>query len=212
MPTAAPAAGSWKDVLAEGRFAQFVLICLAVWLHAADSLVTATIMPSVGADLGGYAYFGWATAGFLLGSVVAGASAGWLTGRMGLRQAFVLSAVIYAIGCLMSAAAPDIWTFLAGRLVQGLGGGWLAGFSSVAIGLLFPDRTLPRVYAAVTGIWGIATLIGPLLGAGVVNGMKSWFTVAFPEYWLFFLGALFIVVTLYLPKGVIGLLKKRGEQ
>jgi len=46
----------------------------------------------------------------------------------------------------------------------------------------------------------------------VVNGMKSWFTVAFPEYWLFFLGALFIVVTLYLPKGVIGLLKKNGEQ
>ncbi len=57
-----------------------------------------------------------------------------------------------------------------------------------------------------------ARLIGPLLGAGVVNGMKSWFTVAFPEYWLFFLGALFIIVTLYLPKGVIGLLKKRGEQ
>jgi len=55
-------------------------------------------------------------------------------------------------------------------------------------------------------------LIGPLLGAGVVNGMKSWFTVAFPEYWLFFLGALFIIVTLYLPKGVIGLLKKKGEQ
>ena len=50
------------------------------------------------------------------------------------------------------------------------------------------------------------------IGVGVVNGMKSWFTVAFPEYWLFFLGALFIVVTLYLPKGIIGLLKKRGEQ
>ena len=53
---------------------------------------------------------------------------------------------------------------------------------------------------------------GPLLGAGVVNGMKSWFTVAFPEYWLFFLGALFIIVTLYLPKGVIGLLKKKADQ
>ncbi|MNO73388.1 hypothetical protein D3C76_643520 [compost metagenome] len=50
-----------------------------------------------------------------------------------------------------------------------------------------------------------------MLGAGVVNGMKSWFTVAFPEYWLFFLGALFILVTLYLPKGVVGLLKKRSQ-
>ena len=55
---------------------------------------------------------------------------------------------------------------------------------------------------------GRGTLIGPLLGAGVVNGMKSWFTVAFPEYWLFFQGAPCMIVTLYLPKGVIGLLKK----
>ena len=58
---------------------------------------------------------------------------------------------------------------------------------------------------------GRGSLIGPLLGAGMVNGMKSWFTVAFPEYWLFFLGALFIVVTLYLPKGVIRGMKKRAE-
>ncbi|OVZ66854.1 urea ABC transporter permease subunit UrtC, partial [Pseudomonas aeruginosa] len=48
--------------------------------------------------------------------------------------------------------------------------------------------------------------------AGVVNGAKSWFTVAFPEYWLFFLGALFIVVTLYLPRGLLGLLRKEKEQ
>lgn len=160
-------------MLAEGRLAQFILICLAVWLHAADSLVTATIMPSVGADLGGFAYFGWATAGFLLGSVVAGASAGWLTGRTGLRWAFAFSAALYSAGCLMSAAAPDIWTFLGGRLVQGVGGGWLAGFASVAVGLLFPDRTLPKVYAAVTGLWGVATLVGPLMG-GVFADAGHW--------------------------------------
>jgi MFS family permease len=165
--------GSWKDVLAEGRLAQFVLICLAVWLHAADTLVTATIMPSVGADLGGYAYFGWATAGFLLGSVVAGASAGWLTGRTGLRRAFAFSAALYAAGCLLSAIAPDIWTFLIGRLVQGVGGGWLAGFASVAVGLLFPDRVLPKVYAAVTGLWGVATLLGPLMG-GLFADAGQW--------------------------------------
>jgi len=51
-------------------------------------------------------------------------------------------------------------------------------------------------------------LIGPILGAFFVNGAKSWFTVAFPEFWLFFLGALFIGVTLFLPQGIIGLLRK----
>ena len=45
--------GSWADVVADGRLPLFALICLGVWLGAADSLVTATIMPSVGADLGG---------------------------------------------------------------------------------------------------------------------------------------------------------------
>ena len=82
------------------------------------------------------------------------------------------------------------------------------------VGIINPGEMSPTnsIEAAVwVALGGRGTLIGPLLGAGVVNGMKSWFTVAFPEYWLFFLGALFIVVTLYLPKGIIGLLKKRGE-
>jgi MFS family permease len=81
------ASGSWADLLAEGRLARFVLICLAVWLNAADSLVTATIMPSVGRALGGYALFGWATAGYLMGSVLTGASSGTLALRFGLRSA-----------------------------------------------------------------------------------------------------------------------------
>ena len=58
------------------------------------------------------------------------------------------------------------------------------------------------VWAAVGGR---ATLIGPIVGAFLVNGAKSWLTVAAPEYWLFFLGALFIVVTLFMPQGVVGL-------
>ncbi|MEB0079323.1 urea ABC transporter permease subunit UrtC [Pseudomonas sp. CCI3.2] len=83
------------------------------------------------------------------------------------------------------------------------------------VGIINPSEMSPTnsIEAAVwVALGGRGTLIGPLLGAGVVNGMKSWFTVAFPEYWLFFLGALFIIVTLYLPKGVIGLLKKKGDQ
>ncbi|CAN5641575.1 urea ABC transporter permease subunit UrtC [soil metagenome] len=61
------------------------------------------------------------------------------------------------------------------------------------------------VWAAVGGR---ATLIGPIIGAFIVNGAKSWLTVAYPEYWLYFLGALFIGVTLFLPNGVVGLVRK----
>ncbi len=61
------------------------------------------------------------------------------------------------------------------------------------------------VWAAVGGR---ATLVGPIVGAFLVNGAKSWLTVTFPEFWLYFLGALFIAVTLWMPQGVVGLLKK----
>jgi len=63
------------------------------------------------------------------------------------------------------------------------------------------------VWAAVGGR---ATLIGPIVGAFLVNGAKSWLTVTAPEFWLYFLGALFIAVTLFLPQGVVGLLRKPG--
>jgi MFS family permease len=178
--TAAAVSGSWADVLGEGRLPRFVLICLATWLNAADSLVTATIMPSVGRSLGGYPYFGWATAGYLMGSVLAGASSGVLALRFGLRSAMMAAALLYAGGCALSAAAPEIFTFLLGRILQGIGGGWLAGLASVAIGLLFANRLLPRVYSAISSVWGVAVLVGPMLG-GLFADAGSWRAV----FWLF---------------------------
>lgn len=82
------------------------------------------------------------------------------------------------------------------------------------VGIINPSEMAPTqsIEAAVwVALGGRGTLIGPLLGAGLVNGMKSWFTVAFPEYWLFALGALFIVVTLFLPRGVVGLLQRKSS-
>jgi MFS family permease len=172
--------GSWADVLGDGRLPRFVLICLAVWLNAADSLIAATIMPSVGRSLGGYPYFGWATAGYLLGSVLAAASSGVLAVRFGLRSATVAAALLYTGGCALSAVAPEIFSFLAGRILQGIGGGWLAGLSSVAIGLLFANRLLPRVYGAISSVWGIAVLVGPMMG-GLFADAGSWRAV----FWLF---------------------------
>ncbi len=83
------------------------------------------------------------------------------------------------------------------------------------VGIINPSEMSPTnsIEAAIwVALGGRGTLIGPLLGAGVVNGAKSWFTVAFPEYWLFFLGLMFIVVTLFLPRGVLGLLRKEKEE
>jgi urea transport system permease protein len=79
------------------------------------------------------------------------------------------------------------------------------------VGIINPSEMSPAnsiemaIWAAVGGR---ATLIGPIVGAFIVNGAKSWLTVAYPEYWLYFLGMLFIAVTLFLPNGVVGLIRK----
>ncbi|TIC87141.1 urea ABC transporter permease subunit UrtC [Crenobacter intestini] len=83
------------------------------------------------------------------------------------------------------------------------------------VGIINPGEMSPANSIEIA-IWvalgGRGTLIGPVLGAGLVNGAKSWFTVAFPEYWLFFLGFLFIAATLALPNGVLGLFGKKGDR
>jgi MFS family permease len=171
---------SWADLRAEGRLPRFLLICFAVWMNASDTLVTATIMPSVGRSLQGYQYFSWAVAAFLVGAIVAGTSAGWISEVLGLKRATLLSAAAFALGCVLSAAAPNMGAFLAGRLVQGVGSGWISGLAMVAIAFLFPQRLLARVFGAVAAIWGIATVLGPFLG-GVAAEIGSWRVV----FWLF---------------------------
>jgi urea transport system permease protein len=75
------------------------------------------------------------------------------------------------------------------------------------VGIINPSEMSPANSIEIA-IWvavgGRGTLVGPVLGAALVNSAKSFLTQAYPEYWLFFLGLLFILVTLLLPKGVAG--------
>jgi MFS family permease len=157
-------AAAWRDLLRGGLFARFALLMLGVWLNAADTLVTVTVMPSVAHQIGGYAYFGWATAVFLLGAITAGASSGVLSARIGLRAAMTAAGLIYSLGCAASGLSPGIGLFLIARLAQGLGAGWIVGLVFVAVGSVFPPAQWARAMAATTSVWGAATLLGPLLG------------------------------------------------
>ncbi len=83
------------------------------------------------------------------------------------------------------------------------------------IGIINPGEMSPAASIEIA-IWaavgGRGTLIGPIVGAFFVNGAKSYFTQAFPEFWLYFLGALFILVTIFLPQGIIGLVRRKKEE
>ncbi len=78
------------------------------------------------------------------------------------------------------------------------------------VGIINPGEMSPAASIEIaiwTAVGGRGTLIGPIVGAFFVNGAKSWFTQVFPEFWLYVLGAMFIAVTLFLPQGIVGLLR-----
>jgi urea transport system permease protein len=98
-----------------------------------------------------------------------------------------------------------IWTLAA--VISGVAGALYVP----QVGIINPGEMSPAnsiEIAIWTAVGGRGTLIGPVIGAVLVNGAKSWFTQAFPEYWLFFLGLLFVLVTLFLPQGVVSLFRR----
>ena len=72
------------------------------------------------------------------------------------------------------------------------------------------ENSIEMVIWVATG--GRGTLIGPIIGAGTINGLKTWFTSVFPEFWLYALGLIFVLVTLFLPQGIVGLARQLGQR
>jgi MFS family permease len=163
----------WREFLGAGYNAPLLLVCLGVWLHAADSLVVATMLPAIVAEIGGAAYVSWTVSIYEIGSIVAGAASALLTLRYGLRVPMAGAAFCFAAGCALSALSGSMGLVLVGRSLQGLGGGGLTALSFIAIGVLFPRRHAARTLAVVSAFWGVSAFLGPLLG-GLFVEYANW--------------------------------------
>ncbi|MBS1157857.1 MAG: amino acid/amide transporter rane protein 2, family [Proteobacteria bacterium] len=123
----------------------------------------------------------------------------------------VLTAIRDAESRVMFIGYNPLWYKLSIWVISAVLCGIAGALYVPQVGIINPSEMSPANSIEIA-IWvavgGRGTLIGPIIGAFVVNLAKSWFTVSFPEYWLFFLGLLFIVVTLMLPQGLVGLWKK----
>lgn len=146
---------------------------LGVWLHAADSLVVATLLPSIVEELGGVDLVAWTFALYEVGSIIAGAGGVYFVYKSGLKPSMAIAAAIYMAGCIFSAMASSMETMLLGRFVQGFGGGGLVAFSFIAIRQLFPREYLAPVVAAISGLWGTSAFFGPLIG-GIFAEFDFW--------------------------------------
>ncbi len=158
---------------ASGLLGRFVLLCTGVWLHAADSLVTATLVPAIVDDIGGIAYVGWLVSLYQIGAIIAGAATAMLSQRIGIKQVMVAAALAYGAGCVLAAIAPNMAVLLAARLVQGIGGGMLVSLIYVAIQQFFPETLWSRLFGITAAIWAAGSLLGPLIG-GVFANLDAW--------------------------------------
>jgi len=163
----------WALLWRSGDLARFCFLCLGILLHATNETMVATVMPSTVRDLAGVELVGWSFSIYEIGAIVAGAAAGRLTSYVGLRTNMIAAALIYSAGALICALAPTMPIFLAGRLVEGLGGGVLMSLAFVSVERLFPQRIWPQLFAVMSAIWGVAAFSGPLIGA-LITDLLSW--------------------------------------
>ncbi len=154
----------WREVMTRRHLPRLLVLCLAIWLHAANMLLAATTLPEAVADIGGLELISWAFALYLMGSIVAASAASAFVARHGLRRTMVAATVLYSAGCALCAAAPFMPVLLAGRTVQGLGGGALVALVFIAQNRFFPNRLVPRIVACLSVVWMTAALCGPLIG------------------------------------------------
>ena len=111
----------WWALLAPRLVLTLCVLLGGVLLHSMNVLITATLLPSIVAELGGANLMSWPTTAFVASSIVAASGTSLVSGRFGNRRAFSGGAVIYAAGAVLCACAPSIGFVIAGRFVQGLG-------------------------------------------------------------------------------------------
>ena len=107
----------WVELFRGGRGPRLIAFLLAVWLHASNSMLVVTTLPSAVAEIGGDAYVGWAFTLYLLASILMGVVTGLLAMRMGLRRAFLCAGGLFVLGCAIAAVAPSMAFILIGRFI-----------------------------------------------------------------------------------------------
>ena len=142
-------------------------------MHATIWYMATTAMPSAVEELGAAAYLTWATSVYLVTSILGGAMMAPAKGRLGALKTMVIAGFVVMAGGIVAAAAPSIFLILAGRALQGLGEGFLVALSYALVRELFPNSIAPRVFGSQAVSWGVAIIIGPLIG-GWLTEAWSW--------------------------------------
>jgi EmrB/QacA subfamily drug resistance transporter len=151
----------------------FAGIMLSIFLAAIESTVVATAMPTVVASLGGIRLYSWVFSGFLLTQTVTMPLWGRFSDLYGRRSVYLVGLAAFLAGSALSGAAQDMMQLVVFRMLQGAGAGSLMTLGYTIIGELFGLEQRARMQGYISGMWGVASLLGPWIG-GVLTDHVSW--------------------------------------
>jgi MFS family permease len=160
-----PGEGLWS-----GRHRALTLgLALTITFIASEALAVVTIMPVVARDLGGLKLYGWVFSAFMLGNVIGIVTAGRQADRFGPARPFLAGLALFGSGLAIAGLAPNMLVLVAGRALQGIGGGAVPAIAYVSIGRSLPERLQAQMMAVLSTAWVVPGLVGPAISAEVAS-------------------------------------------
>ncbi|TFV58051.1 DHA2 family efflux MFS transporter permease subunit [Mycobacterium sp. PS03-16] len=201
--TAAPPESGGAMISPQRRNLIFVAVLLGMLLAALDQTIVATALPTVVADLGGAGHQSWVVTSYLLASTIVTAVVGKLGDLFGRKTVFQAAVVFFLAGSVLCGLSSSMSMLVASRALQGIGGGALMVTAMAVIGEVIPLRERGRYQGALGAVFGVTTVVGPLLG-GFFTDHLTW-------RWAFWINVPVAIVVFFVAAAAIPALARSGK-
>lgn len=181
----------------------FVAVLLGMLMAALDQTIVATALPTIVANLGGAGHQSWVVTSYLLASTIITALVGKFGDLFGRKRVFQAAVVFFVAGSVLCGLSGSMGMLVAARALQGIGGGGLMVTAMALIGEVIPLRDRGRYQGAMGAVFGVTTVIGPLLG--------GYFTDHFTWRWAFWINVPISVVVFFVAAAAIPALSERTK-
>lgn len=148
-------------------------IMLSLFLASMESTVVATAMPTIVGQLGGLEHYSWVFSAFMLASTTAVPLYGKLSDIYGRRRLYVSAMALFLVGSVWCGMANSMTSLIFARALQGIGAGGIMPLAFILIGEMFTLEQRARMQGLFSGVWGVSSIVGPLLGGFLVDQL-SW--------------------------------------